>query len=116
MNTVIITGHLTHDPVLEQLPNGIAICGVTVAHIERIHLKGKPSIQKTHLFDCDLLGEGASSFAQYHKKGSFVLFNGKLSSPSERSGGDGSTRVVVKYWERVDFKNTPQYSGEDEEY
>jgi single-strand DNA-binding protein len=109
MNCFIITGNLTADPVKRHLPSGIAVCEGVIAHNERyITAKGETR-EVVSFIPFELYGKGVDPFIRFHKKGSSVLFNGRIQEQrwEDKQTGQNRSKLVVNVtkWERVDFRH-----------
>jgi len=77
-NKVILMGNLTRDPELRYTPKGTAIARIGLA-VNRVWTTetGEKKEEVTFV-DCDAFGKTAETIAQYIKKGSPILIEGRL--------------------------------------
>ena len=77
-NKVILVGNLTRDPELRYTPKGMAIAKVGLA-VNRVWTNeaGEKKEEVTFV-DVDIFGRTAENLAQYMKKGSPILVEGRL--------------------------------------
>ncbi len=77
-NKVILVGNLTRDPELRYTPKGLAIAKVGLA-VNRVWTNeaGEKKEEVTFV-DVDIFGRTAENLAQYMKKGSPILVEGRL--------------------------------------
>ena len=77
-NKVILVGNLTRDPELRYTPKGLAIAKVGLA-VNRVWTNeaGEKKEEVTFV-DVDIFGRTAENLAQYMRKGSPILIEGRL--------------------------------------
>lgn len=77
-NKVILVGNLTRDPELRYTPKGVAIakCGLAVNRVWTTETGEKK--EETTFVDVDVFGRTAENVAQYMRKGSPILIEGRL--------------------------------------
>lgn len=107
LNKALIIGNLTRDPELKALPSGIQVASISVA-TNRVWKDQNGSKQEsTDYHNVVVFGRQAETAAQYLKKGSSVLVEGRMQTRSW-DGQDGKkqyrTEVVA---DRVQFGNRP---------
>lgn len=108
LNKVTIIGNLTRDPELKALPSGMSVCSFSVATNESF--KGKDGVKKdkVEFHNIIVFGKTAENVAQYMKKGSQILVEGKLQTRSWE-GQDGKklykTEILAN---SVQFGSKPQ--------
>lgn len=76
-NRTIIVGNLTRDVELRQIPSGTAVADIGVAINDR-EKRGDEWVDVTTFIDVTLWGRTAEVAAEYLRKGSPVLVEGKL--------------------------------------
>ncbi len=82
-NKVIIVGRLTRDPEKRALPDsGMSVVNIGVATNSYFKNKSGESQERTEFHDVVLFGNLADTTAQYLKKGSLALFEGRLQTRS----------------------------------
>jgi single-strand DNA-binding protein len=107
LNKALIIGNLTRDPELKALPSGIQVASISVA-TNRVWKDQNGSKQEsTDYHNVVVFGRQAETAAQYLKKGSSVLVEGRMQTRSW-DGQDGKkqyrTEVVA---DRIQFGNRP---------
>jgi single-strand DNA-binding protein len=79
INRVIITGNLTRDPELRNLPSGTAVCSLRVAvNTRRKDNQTGEWVDKPNYFDVTVWGAQGENCAQYLSKGRPVAVDGRL--------------------------------------
>lgn len=111
LNKALIIGNLTRDPELKALPSGIQVASISVA-TNRVWKDQNGSKQEsTDYHNVVVFGRQAETAAQYLKKGSSVLVEGRMQTRSW-DGQDGKkqyrTEVVA---DRIQFGNRPGGEG-----
>lgn len=111
LNKALIIGNLTRDPELKALPSGIQVASLSVA-TNRVWKDQNGSKQEsTDYHNVVVFGRQAETAAQYLKKGSSVLVEGRMQTRSW-DGQDGKkqyrTEVVA---DRIQFGNRPGGEG-----
>jgi single-strand DNA-binding protein len=107
LNKAMIIGNLTRDPELKALPSGIQVASLSVA-TNRVWKDNNGAKQEsTDYHNVVVFGRQAETAAQYLKKGSSVLVEGRMQTRSW-DGQDGKkqyrTEVVA---DRVQFGPRP---------
>lgn len=103
LNKVLLIGHLTRDPELRYTPSGTAVADLGLA-VNRRYTNGSGEPKEEVAFLTVVVWQKqAEATAQYLKKGSPVLIEGRLASRSweTKAGEKRSTVEVVA--ERVQF-------------
>ncbi len=96
INRVVISGNLTRDPELRQLPSGNSVCKLRVAVNTRV--RDRDSGQwgdKPNYFDVTVWGAQGENVARYLSKGSGLLIDGRLDW-REWDAPDGTKRSAVE--------------------
>lgn len=78
-NHFVGVGNLARDPELKFIPSGQAVCNFTIA-CNRKFKKGEEWVEEVAWIPCVAWGKVAESTAEYVKKGSCVLVDGRLQS------------------------------------
>ncbi|MBJ7469729.1 MAG: single-stranded DNA-binding protein [Solirubrobacteraceae bacterium] len=78
INSVTITGNLTRDPELRNLPSGTSVCDLRVAVNSSRKDQSGQWIDKPNYFDVTVFGGQAESCARYLGKGRPVAVQGRL--------------------------------------
>jgi single-strand DNA-binding protein len=112
INRVVISGNLTKDPELRQLPSGNSVCKLRMAVNTRI--KDRDSGQWTdrpNYFDVTVWGGQGESVARYLSRGSGLLVDGRLEW-REWDAQDGTKRQAVEIIaENTQFMGAPPASS-----
>lgn len=111
LNKVFIIGNLTRDPELKSLPSGAKVASLSVA-TNRVWTDQSGKRQEaTDYHNIVVFGRPAETSAQYLKKGSSLMVEGRLQTRSW-DGNDGKknyrTEIVA---DRVQFGNRPAGAG-----
>jgi single-strand DNA-binding protein len=77
-NKVILVGNLTRDPELRYTPKGLAIAKIGLAVNRVWKSETGESKEEVTFVDIDAFGKQAETIAQYLKKGSPLLMEGRL--------------------------------------
>ena len=88
LNKVILIGNLTRDPELKAIPSGNKVCSFGLATNRVYKDKNGARQEKTEFHNIVVWGKTAENVAQYMKKGSQILVEGRLET---RSWDDAST-------------------------
>ena len=103
LNKALIIGNLTRDPELKSLPSGIHVASFGVATNRVWKDKNGAKQESTDFHNVVVFGRQAETTAQYLKKGSSVLVEGRMQTRSW-DGQDGQkkyrTEIVA---DRVQF-------------
>lgn len=107
LNKVFIVGNLTRDPELKSLPSGAKVSSFSVATNRVWSDQSGKRQEATDYHNIVVFGRPAETSAQYLKKGSSVLIEGRLQTRSW-DGQDGKkqyrTEIVA---DRVQFGSRP---------
>lgn len=107
LNKVLIVGNLTRDPELKSLPSGAKVTSFSVATNRVWSDQSGKRQEATDYHNIVVFGRQAETSAQYLKKGSSVLIEGRLQTRSW-DGQDGKkqyrTEIVA---DRVQFGSRP---------
>jgi len=87
-NSIQVSGRLTRDPELRQIPSGTAICDFGIAVDD-----GFGDKQKTYFFNVKVWGDQGERVAGELKKGYPVIIDGKLTS-NNFDDKDGNKRTA----------------------
>lgn len=95
INYVVIGGNLTRDPELKFLPTGVAVCNFNVAVNEKYTVNGE---KKENVCFVEVVAwkKTAELAAEYLKKGSPVVVEGKLSQDEWQDKETGKKRTKTK--------------------
>ncbi len=113
LNKVFIIGNLTRDPELKAIPSGIKVCSFSVATNRVWKDKNGAKQEAADYHNIVVFGRQAETVAQYMKKGSQVMVEGRMQT---RSWDDQATNTKKYRTEviadRVQFgSNTGAKSG-----
>jgi len=79
INRVVLTGNLTHDPDLRNLPSGMAVCKLRIAsNTRRKDSSTGEWVDKPNFFDVTVWGAQGENCARYLTKGRPVAVDGRL--------------------------------------
>src|SRR3954469_5118764 len=78
INRVVLTGNLTRDPELRNLPSGTAVCSLRIASNTRRKDQQGNWVDKPNYFDVTVWGAQGENCAQYLSKGRPVAIDGRL--------------------------------------
>lgn len=93
MNKVIIIGNLTKDPELRTTPNGVSVCGLSVA-VQRDYSDSDGN-RSADFFNVNVWREKGENCSKYLKKGKKVAIAGALQNRSFEDK-DGNKRTVTE--------------------
>ena len=95
INRVVLTGNLTRDPELRNLPSGMAVCSLRIAsNTRRKDQSSGEWVDKPNYFDVTVWGAQGENCAQYLQKGRPVAVDGRLEW-REWQDRDGNKRQSV---------------------
>jgi len=95
INRVVLTGNLTRDPDLRNLPSGTAVCSLRLAVNTRRKDQSGQWVDKPNYFDITVWGQQGENCAQYLSKGRPVAVDGRLEW-REFTDKDGNNRQAVE--------------------
>lgn len=102
LNKVFIIGNLTRDPELKSLPSGIQVCSFSVA-TNRVYRDKEGNKQESAEFhNVVAFGRQGELVAQYLKKGSSALIEGRIQTRSWEQDGQKKYRTEI-IADRVQF-------------
>jgi single-strand DNA-binding protein len=107
LNKVFIIGNLTRDPELKAIPSGMKVCSFSVATNRVWKDKNGARQESADYHNIVVFGRQAETVAQYMKKGSQVMIEGRMQT---RSWDDQATNTKKYRTEviadRVQFGST----------
>jgi single-strand DNA-binding protein len=106
LNRVLLLGNLTRDPELKALPNSGSIATFTLA-TNRTYKKGDEKVEEAEYHNVVVFGKHAESCAQYLKKGSIALVEGRIATRSWDSPEKGKQYRTEIIADRVQFGPRP---------
>ena len=97
VNKVIIVGKLGQDPEMKYMPNGNAVCNISVATSESWKDQSGQKQEKTEWHRIVIFRKLAEIAGEYLRKGSQVYLEGKLQTRKwqDQSGQDRYTTEIV---------------------
>ncbi|MBY0294177.1 single-stranded DNA-binding protein [Patescibacteria group bacterium] len=102
MNKAILYGNLTRDPELKQLPSGGQVATFSIATNRRVK-KDDQWVDVAEFHNIVVFGRQAETSAQYLKKGSSALIEGRIQTRSWESPEKGKQYRTEIVAERVQF-------------
>jgi len=90
LNKVLLIGNLTRDPELKAIPSGIKVCNFSVATNRVWKDKDGNKQESADFHNIVVFGRQAETVAQYMKKGSQVMVEGRMQT---RSWDDTATNT-----------------------
>jgi single-strand DNA-binding protein len=97
INRVILTGNLTRDPELRNLPSGTAVCSLRLAvNTRRKDNASGDWVDKANYFDITVWGAQGENCAQYLAKGRPVAVDGRLEYREWEDRETGAKRNAVQ--------------------
>ena len=78
LNKIILVGNLTRDPELRSLPSGVKVCSFSLATNRVWKDKNGARQESADYHNVVVFGRQAETVAQYMKKGSSILVEGRL--------------------------------------
>ena len=104
LNKALIIGNLTRDPELKAIPSGIKVCSFSVATNRVWKDKNGAKQEAADYHNVVVFGRQAETVAQYMKKGSQVMVEGRMQTRSWDDAATGTkkyrTEVIA---DRVQF-------------
>jgi len=102
LNKVFLVGNLTRDPESRHLPSGAQVCKLGLAVNRRYTSQGEKK-EDTLFIDVETWQRTAELCAQYLRKGSMILVEGRLKMDQfQTQTGENRTKILVVA-ERVQF-------------
>jgi len=93
INRVVLTGNLTRDPELRNLPSGTAVCSLRLAVNTRRKSSSGDWEDKPNYFDITVWGAQGENCARYLAKGRPIAVDGRLEW--REWGEEGSKRQAI---------------------
>lgn len=111
LNRVLIIGHLGRDPETRFLPNGDAVCNVSIATTETWKDKSGERQEKTEWHRVTFYRRLAEIAGEYLKKGSQVYVEGRIET-RKYQGKDGtekySTEIIASEMKMLGGRGSPR--------
>lgn len=102
LNKAILIGNLTRDPELRALPSGVQVASFSIATNRVWKDKNNQKQESADYHNIVVFGKQAESSAQYLKKGSQVLIEGRMQTRSWDKDGVKQYRMEIVA-DRVQF-------------
>ncbi|MFH1608406.1 MAG: single-stranded DNA-binding protein [Patescibacteria group bacterium] len=112
LNKAIIIGNLVRDPELRSLPSGIKVCSFSLATNRVWKDKNGAKQEAADYHNIVVFGRQAETVAQYMKKGSSMLVEGRMQTRSwdDKETGQKKYRTEVVA-DRTQFGPRPSGNG-----
>ena len=97
LNKAIIIGNLTRDPELRSLPSGVKVCSFSLATNRVWKDKNGARQESADYHNVVVFGRQAETVAQYMKKGSSILVEGRMQTRSseDKTSGEKKYRTEI---------------------
>jgi len=97
LNKAILIGNLTRDPELRSLPSGIKVTSFSIATNRVWKDKNGARQESTDYHNVVVFGRQAETVAQYMKKGSSILVEGRMQTRSwdDKNSGEKKYRTEI---------------------
>jgi single-strand DNA-binding protein len=97
LNKAIVIGNLTRDPELRSLPSGIKVCTFSLATNRVWKDKNGARQESADYHNIVVFGRQAETVAQYMKKGSSILIEGRMQTRSwdDKTSGEKKYRTEI---------------------
>ena len=102
LNKAIIYGNLTRDPEVRSLPSGVQVTSFSIATNRVWKDKDGAKQESTEYHNIVVFGRQAETSAQYLKKGSSALIEGRIQTRSWEKDGEKKYRTEIVA-DRVQF-------------
>ena len=107
-NKVMVLGYLTKDPEKRVTPSGLSICKTVLAINSQYKNKSGEIVKDCEFIGVTWFGKQAENVAQYLKKGSLIMAEGKLKHEewTDKNTGEKKRKLEV-YGEMATFCSNP---------
>lgn len=95
LNKAMVIGNLTRDPEIKALPSGIKVCNFSVATNRTWKDKNGAKQEAADYHNIVVFGRQAEIVAQYMKKGSSIMVEGRMQTRSWDADGGKKYRTEV---------------------
>lgn len=95
LNKVMLIGNLTRDPEMKSLPSGIKVTNFSIATNRTWKDKDGSKKESTEYHNIVTFGRQAEIIAQYMKKGSSIMVEGRLQTRSWEADGKKNYRTEI---------------------
>lgn len=113
LNVAIVSGRFTRDPELKALPSGVSICNFSLA-TNHVYTKDGERKESVEYHNVVLFGKQADNTAQYMKKGSEALVEGRLQTRSWEKDGVKHYRTEI-IGESIQFGSRQSSQNDDDQ-
>jgi len=110
LNKIFVIGNLTRDPELKAIPSGTKVCSFGMANNRVFKDKEGKKQEIPEFYNIVVFGRVAELAAQYLKKGSQVLVEGRMQTRSWEQDGQKKYRTEIVA-DSVQFGNRPTGSS-----
>lgn len=108
LNRLIMGGRLARDPELKFTPTGTAIASMTIVVNRQWKDQNGEAKEEVGFFDSTAFGKTAESIAQYFRKGSNILIEGRIKMEQwedrETHKNRTAIKVIVESFQFIDRK------------
>lgn len=109
VNVAVLAGNVTRDLEMRYLPSGKAVVDIGLAVNEKYKDQNGQMVENVSFFDVTVFGKTAELASQYLRKGSPVLFEGRLRQERWNDKQTGQARTRIKLIaERMQFLGSSQ--------
>jgi single-strand DNA-binding protein len=95
LNKVMLIGNLTRDPEMKAIPSGMKVTNFSVATNRVWKDKDGSKKESTEFHNIVVFGRQAETVAQYMKKGSNIMIEGRLQTRSWEADGKKNYRTEI---------------------
>ncbi|OGI73798.1 single-stranded DNA-binding protein [Candidatus Nomurabacteria bacterium RIFCSPHIGHO2_02_FULL_41_18] len=97
LNKAILIGNLTRDPEIRSLPSGVKVCNFSIATNRVWKDKNGARQEAADYHNVVVFGRQAETVAQYMKKGSSILVEGRMQTRSweDKNSGEKKYRTEI---------------------
>lgn len=95
LNKVMLIGNLTRDPELKSIPSGMKVTNFSLATNRVWRDKDGSKKEATEFHNVVVFGRQAETVAQYMKKGSNIMVEGRLQTRSWEADGKKNYRTEI---------------------
>ena len=106
INTVILIGRLTADPILKQTPTSTSVCSFTLA-VNRNFIK-PDAAQSADFIDIVAWRQTAEFVSKYFKKGTQIAIEGSIQTRSYEDKNGNKRKAVEVVAHQVHFAESKQ--------
>lgn len=120
INKVILVGNVTKDPELKSTPSGTKVCSFSIATNRTFKDADGSKKEEAEFHNIVLFGKQAENTAQYMKKGSQIMIEGRIRTRSwDKEDGTKAYRTeivgdVVQFGSKPQGDATPKANGSQE--